>query len=235
MRIFFFCAMPFICCIMGYVAMSYVMDVAHVTTPNLVGLLLPQALSKLSEMQLYGHIISEKEDPDIAPGTILEQMPRAGYRMKLRQSVGLIIIKKPAELLAFNAIGKPINELSHNAEVLGIRAKIHKVGIEGVENICCAQYPGPQRELADHAMQIYIPQPRTMICIMPDFRGMPLVELEHMLVSHGFTLKVLHETTPYNTDHMCHDCIVKDHKPAPGELINKDATRVVHVYVFEKS
>lgn len=235
MRTVLFCTIPFFCCIAGYLAMSHVMNVAGVVAPDVVGCSLTEALSHLSEMQLYGHIITEQEDPDIAEGTILEQMPRAGCSMKMRQSVGLIVVKKPKKLVAFPSVGKLVSEIKQEAALQGIKVKVHEIAMEGVSEACYAQYPRAGQEITDRAMHIYSIKPRIMLCIMPNFIGLSLAEIKQIIVPLGIAMRVFHEGSSSSLDHDCDFCVVKDQKPAPGELIDKKLTRILHLQVSKKS
>jgi beta-lactam-binding protein with PASTA domain len=234
MRTLFFCAIPFICCLGGYMAMSYMINMTDVIVPNVVGCSLSEALLHLSEMQLYGHIIAEQEDGDIAVETIIEQIPIAGYQIKTRQSVGLLVVKKPKKLVAFHAVGKELQDILKEAERLGIRIKIHKIGVEGAIDTCYAQYPHVGQEIADEIMHIYIIKRQDALCMMPNFKGYAMAEVRSALAVFGIGLRVFHGTGGSFEEHDCSSCIVIDQKPASGELIDKKNIHTLYIHVSRK-
>lgn len=212
--------LPFVCFIAGYGAIRSLIRTSQRTVPELGGLLLSEALLLLSQEQLNGFIISQHEDPDLTPTTVIDQAPRAGARLKAGQSIGITIAQQPATVPAPNLVGHNIAEKATSLE-LGIRIKIHPLPIAAKIDHCYAQCPPVGTQLPKHTtIDAYCASGATAERIMPSFKGYTSASLAQLLSDHKIPVTYFHQAGTPAEGHRCDSCIIIDQKPPPGKLFN---------------
>lgn len=222
------------CFCAGYGVMSRFMGVSSVTVPPVVGLPLSRALYCLSERQLFGHVIAEQEDADIAEGTVVGQIPGQGTVLKARQAVGLTIIKKPAVMRAPAWVGQPLADIRAQAHARGIKLKEHVLpGDSTAFSGCYAQYPMPNGDVPDGVVHVYMLSPQADIRLVPSLTALPFGEAERILGEKGVELKIFHlGGSDDQRGRVGQELqVIRAQNPAPGELIDKNKLRRIYVQV----
>ena len=64
---------------------------------------------------------------------------------------------------------------------------------------------------------------------MPDFRGQTTKAAREILSPLGINVRVIHADRATHGDHDCSSCIIKDQKPAPDEVIDRNKMQVFYV------
>lgn len=196
--------------------------------PSLLGLPLQEAITVLSCHNLNARILTEKEETDISPGTILSQNPAPQQKIKPQQSVYLVIAKKAHAAIAPELTGCIESEARKRAENLGIRLKTYAIESQHPQEYCIAQSPAPGSELAEKLMILYVSASTVPMRIFPDLRGLQIADVHNFLEKYTMQLVIM----------PIHDSIserpagtVLDQKPLAGSLIDIRKPLTIHVSV----
>ncbi len=187
-------------------------------TPSLVGKRLDEAVAILSDNNLNLRLLAQKEDADLAPGTIISQTPSAQQKIKPRQSVYLVLSKKPLELLAPHLLAKSTDERKALLATMPIRIKEFQVPSTYPKGFCVAQDPGPQQSIENNQIMLYTSDGGNKPIIWPDFTDKLVSEVQEFLQSHGINPEIMHHLPP-NEAHTCATCQVIEQRPLAGSLL----------------
>lgn len=221
---------PFLFFILGYYAVSWLVQVESIGAPSVVGLSLQDALKTISAAQLQGQIIAEQEEDDLPSGLVLDQNPHAGQRMKKSQSVYLTVAKKPEPLRAPVLSGLMQKKIEERVRDLRIRIKYHDIASNYPVNCCYAQYPVAGDVVEDRMIHAYISSGSTSLRIFPSCRGMKVSDVREFLQNHDITAQIFH-ASHMSADHQCTNCLVRDQKPLAGTLFDLKKTLIVQLIV----
>lgn len=217
--------LPFCSFIAGYIIISSLLPSEELTTPSLIGKHLYDACTVLSEKRLNIRILAEQEETSLPHGTIMNQMPTAGQKIKPQQSVFLVISRQP-----------PIPRTPH---VMGnVRSEIEKVMSKNhgkvlyiylpstlPKDYCIAQQPSPDEPITD-ALTCYLANGKPFPVIFPNFINKPVDDAKAYLAAHGITPEINSSSLLRDQPH---NGIVIDQRPLPGSLIMLDAAHPLKV------
>jgi len=210
---------PFLGFFVGYYGISRV-AVEQREVPSLLGLSLQKAMHLLATQQLAGHIVAEKEDEDLDPGTVLDQTPRAGQRMRRTQPVALVVTKRPDRLLAPICVGLTRAAVEEKLSKAPLVAEFHELESQSPRAVCIAQYPAPEAEIIQGTgMHIYISAGMSPIRLLPDFRAQLATTVVERCQELGIAVQLFHAYL-VASDHVCATCRVCEQKPLAGSCIN---------------
>jgi len=224
---------PFIFFIIGYIGMMRLVRVETVETPAVLGLSLQNGLFALTAVQLHGYILGEREDGDLAPGTIVEQSPQAGTTVKAHQSVGLLVTKRQAEPCAPLYSGRQRAEIIAQSAQEGWRVREHWIEHSAPQGCCIAQYPLAGQPSSDRLIHVYFARGSNAIRVMPDFRGRSVKAVQEAISVFEGVVMVLHQEALLPASHSCETCVVIEQKPLAGTLIVMNKGVRVHVLVAD--
>ena len=212
---------PFISFLVGY-SVSYVMlQKKAIETPRVVGKSLQESMEILSKHSLSGRLLRAQDDAVLAEGTVLDQIPRAGLKIRPNQHVFLVIAKKPPKDIVPECVGKRLDTLI---------APLKKQGIEVIsiatqsyypEGSCIAQDPWPGSSLTHKKVTCLVSAGTTKLAIVPDFKGKHALHVQTFLRDHKIQHEMFHPTI-FDTGHHCDRCVITDQRPMAGSIVDLD-------------
>jgi len=211
--------LPFFFCLSGYYVVSWFVKVDYVVAPAVIGLELKEALQKLAAHNVHGHIAREREDPDVADGLVLDQIPYAGQKMKASQPMYITIAHQPAPQRAPELRGLRRGEIEQEAQRGGIRIKYYALEHIMPIDYCFAQFPACGDVLSDHTMYVYLSSGLTSLRIFPVCKHMAVEVVRAYFESLGMKVQIFHRESVVG-DHVCDTCTVVDQKPLAGTLFS---------------
>lgn len=209
---------PFASFWLGYLIMSSFYAAPCIITPSLIGQPLCQACITLNSLQLNPCILSQKEDPDLAPDTIINQTPQAGTKTKQNQTIYLVISKKPAMPIAPYLTNRPSDECTKELEKIGVKPVFYRVNGTGITGHVIAQTPAAGSPIEHNAMILYINNPHPKPIIFPSFKGKPALEVIEFLENHGCIVTCIPSPMAYHRP-LDESSIIIDQRPLAGSLI----------------
>lgn len=221
---------PFIFFCVGYLATGFFFKTSELEVPNIVGKHIHEAISQLSVEKLNIRIIKDKEDPSLAPGTVISQDPHSGKKIKSNQTVFVTVSQKPRPLLAPCFIGSEIQRLEQELKTKNIRAKIYHMESDHPKGTCIAQIPEENEPLEGKKITLYVSEGTKKFMLLPDFRNKKMEEISETLKEQNLETKIVHHNS-VDDDHQCIDCIVEHQRPLPGSLISPEKPLALQLQV----
>src|SRR5579872_4934222 len=118
---------PFICFAGGYFVTRSLFHQTEMKAPALIGKNLFEAFTILSNNNLSPRLLDQKIDPDLPEGTVINQLPAAGQSIKQRQTVFVVLSKKPPVTPAPLLVGKSLNEIEKLGASMPYKIKTYLV------------------------------------------------------------------------------------------------------------
>ncbi len=221
--------LPFICFFGSYFAFHCFFAPNTLATPTLMGKQLPEAIQLLSDTNLNMRILSQKEDHDLPPGTILSQIPSANSSIRPHQSLFVVISKQVEQKQAPNFLQKKSDTCYEIAEKHAIVVKTYEIS-HLIENICIGQLPGPNQPLIDNRITLYISKGSSKPSLLPSFKKRSLEEVASFLTENSIKYSVIH-AKPIDTQHTCKNCVISQQKPLAGSLIDLKKPLTIQLFV----
>ncbi len=207
---------PFLFFLVGFYGASLLVQQTPFDTPALIGLPVAEAVTLLSEKELNARILAKKEKPDVEPGTVIEQVPHAGQRIKPHQSVFLVVAKQPQKLQTPLFTGLSLSEAQKEADSKRIRLKIWMIPDIAPHDTVISQWPRPEKELETLQATLYVSEgTMSAIRLVPDFKGIPLADAESRLKREGINVSSFS-----NTNRPANEIIIQSQKPLPGSIVD---------------
>jgi beta-lactam-binding protein with PASTA domain len=224
--------LPFLCFLLGYAFMSSRYPLKELEVPHVVGKQIKDIIKPISSQNLNIRIVTEKEDPHLPDGTIIQQTPQPGQKVKPYQSIFLVISKQPNPLVMPQVVGVYESDIIKQLKEQGLHATYCKVPSYKPIGMCIAQSPQAHAPIQE-PITIYISQGNERPVIMPDFRGHTADEIIEFLqlypnyVSYEF---IHHGPTP--SLHRCSSCIVVDQRPLPGSILTMNKDKPLYIQLL---
>lgn len=222
--------LPFILFWAGYFCMHWYVTAPAQNTPNLIGKQLAQATQILAQHNLNVRILTEKEESDILPTTVLQQKPAPGKKIKDNQPVFLVISKKPVPVCAPVCTGKQIQEVQKMLENARIKAKIYELPALAPTGICIGQSPCAGTPLEQKKLIIYVSSSEKKQLLFPDLKQSTVAQVQEFLALYKPQIKIIH-THPIEQNHICTTCIIVDQKPLAGSIMKEQTGFIVQLQV----
>lgn len=173
-----------------YTAMRVEMRSTEVVVPGLAGLTVDQAQTTAGPQGLVLQVVEQRNDPRVASGHILEQMPHPGASVRRGRKVKLVLSLGGKVLTVPNVVGHAAREvaieLRQGGFVPGEEARVFSYDMP--EGRVLAQVPPPQTSAVPssrvHRLVSDGPPPR--FWIMPDLTGRSRAEAESWVALAGF-------------------------------------------------
>ena len=220
--------LPFGSFLGGYLLMQHLMHIDTIKTPALVGKTIEQALGIISEHNLNVRLLAQKEEPDLPIGTILNQTPSAGQKIKPHQSIFLVVSTHPPVNSAPDVINISIDDITNLLADTNIRIRIYHLPSSYPCNHCFAQSPAPHEPLEHSQLLLYISAGNAKPIIWPNFTDKKVNTVTEFLDAHHIQSQIVH-TTPHKQPHTCTTCQITEQRPLAGTLITLDDTKPLSV------
>jgi beta-lactam-binding protein with PASTA domain len=207
--------------------MSHFWKFSTVVVPGVVGQPVENALRILSASHLSLFLLKEKEDPAVAPGTILTQVPSAQEIVKEHQTIYCVISREPSKKIMPSLIGLTRPEIEALCKKNDIAYKLYSQPSENRKGICIAQFPEGGTECsAQQIVTVYYADPCSKEVICPSFIGQALSTVRDFLSSYDIDCKV-----HYHKPDAAHislppddQWIIVDQRPHPGTICTMSPT-----------
>jgi len=221
---------PFLSFLSGYYLVSYFFSINEIEVPNLIGKTLAEASKILSDHNLNLRILTQKEDPDLPDGTILDQNP-VKQKIKVNKSIYLVVSKKFVDCKMPEFRGKEFSEIKQFIEKLGIRSKVYY--LEGIfkENQCICQFPMPGKLFDKNGKIIlYLSSGNSKKPILfPDFRDLNLKEVIDFLSLYNLNANLSFKNSEQYDPNNLYKIV--DQRPLSGSLINLSKNINIQLHV----
>lgn len=191
---------PFFMFIFGYYLLHVFLQRKDVFVPNVIGKNIQAAMNVLSEKNLSIRLLREQEDPDLPEGIILDQFPKADYKVKPNQHLFLVVSKKPKPILAPDFLGQSQKDIVKLASKLGVQVETFWVNSIYAINSCLAQYPSSDQMVNNRKILAYFSSGSKNLYVVPDLRGYKVDLIKDALKSENINLEVFH-TNPVEQAH----------------------------------
>ncbi len=221
--------MPFASFLLGYYLFALICKVDTFETPALVGKNLHEVFITLSHHNLNPRLVTIKEDGDLPAGTVIQQTPLAGTKIKSHQSVFLVITKKPNAIITPNYIHRTASAIMQEATQNHLRIKSYYLDAPYPKDMCIAQSPPPGTPLDDRKIIIYLASATPKPVIVPNFKHMPVNDVVEFLNSYGITTTITHNPGCLDTHTCTHECIITDQRPLAGSLVTLQGAKQLHM------
>lgn len=193
--------------------------------PHLIGKELQSSLLLLSEKNLNPRILAQKEDPDLPAGTVIDQTPPAGKKIKPYQSIFLVLSTTLAQLQAPHLIGKPIESNCKELEAVGIKAKLFWLDHPYPKGHCFAQMPEAGHPLENNQITLYVSAGSNKPILWPDFRGKSVERVNEFLTPHGIKPQIVRgasRRSMHCQHELLDEAVIIDQRPLPGSILKID-------------
>lgn len=219
---FLLCSLlPFIFFIVGYYGAYRLWGTKVITVPSLIGTQL-LSLPSCVDSHLTIRIQEEVEDAYLLAGTIIQQHPAAGQKIKIQQPLELTITRRPCPGRAPQLIGMYQEQALKKAEAQALRCKFYFCSSAYPTGYCIAQYPNADQELAHKTIVLYISSGSEKMYLVPDFKGLSIKRIREFLeqFKENNMPLISYEVYPKASDvhTSCDACVVQSQKPAAGSF-----------------
>lgn len=221
--------LPLICFYGTYFAFHCFFAPKILITPSLIGKQLPEAVQILSDIHLNMRILSQKEDTELTPGTIISQTPSAHSSIRPHQSIFVVISRQAEQKKAPNFLQKrndDCNKIAQNNELV---VKTYQVPYF-IDDICIGQIPDPHKPLHDNRISLYISKEPSKQFVLPSFKKRTLEEVTEFLTEKGIKYTVTH-AKHIEAQHSCKNCSVIQQKPLAGSFIDSKKPLTIQLFV----
>lgn len=194
----------------GFVTFKVLTFSRTVKVPSLYDMSLLEADEALNKTGLYLKIEGEDYDPKVQAGRILRQDIPAGYAVKTKRSIGVVVSKGPRVYSIPLIVNMPLNDAEEMLMEKGLKiGKVIKVHSDSVgKNRIVAQQPEPDERLTGPITILVSEGPQDIAYYCPDFEGKNLQDARQTAQKMGLTV----ETTGTGT-------VIASQQPAPGTLV----------------
>ena len=192
-----------------------------VTMPDVRGMTVEGAATRLGSLQLDVEVLRQRSDPTIPEGMILQQIPDPESQVRGGRTVMVITSSGPPAGALPSLVGLSLRQaevtLQRESFRLGRVLRLRRPGV--TEPVVDFQDPAAGTELFKGAVvSLVVAEPAAVDLLrMPDLNGVPLYKARQVITEAGFVLApVTYERTsrvPPN--------IVLDQRPAAGRRIPK--------------
>lgn len=228
--ILFWCLLPFVGCLGGYLISGYFIQKTEIVTPLVIGKSLLQSVEILSHERLGVRLLTQKEDPSLPEATVIDQLPKPGQLIRPNQNVFVTTSTKQPPQSAPDWWGKRIKDLMPILEKQGLQVALVDLSSSYPQGMCIAQVPTAGQPLQGKSVRLYVSMGLPLLAVMPSFNGLTIIAFEKLLEKKDMRVEYIHETTIADS-HVCADCIITEQHPVAGAIIDLSRTLDVQVQV----
>ena len=202
----------------GFVTFRVLSYSRAVHVPSLHDMSLLEADEALNKVGLYLKIEGEDYDAKVQPGRIVRQDIPAGYKVKEKRSIGVVVSKGPRVYSIPLIVNMPLGDAEEVLMEKGLKiGQIIRVHSDSVgKNRIVAQEPGPDERLTGPITVLVSAGAQDIEYYCPDFAGKDIEDARQVAQKMGLTV----ETTGSGA-------FVASQKPSPGtEVKSGDALQL---------
>lgn len=179
----------------GFVTFRVLSFSRAVKVPSLYNMSLLEADEALNKTGLYLKIEGEDYDPKVQPGRIVRQDIPAGYEVKEKRSIGVVVSKGPRVYSIPLIVNMPLGDAEGMLMEKGLKiGRIIRVHSDSVgKNRIVAQKPGPEERLTGPITVIVSNGPQDIEYYCPDFTGKDIEEAKQIAHKMGLTVETAGE------------------------------------------
>lgn len=221
---------PFIFFIAGYFSINQIFShKKEINIPYLIGSSVIDGIKILSDLNLNLRILTQKEEPDLIPGTIITQNP-VNQKVKQNQTVYVAISKKPDFFKMPDFKSKKLNEINKELSKVNIKPKIYYLESIYPENYCIAQFPVKNETTENKKVILYISTGNNKEIIFPDLKNNNLKKVIEIFAINNIKTKIVLKNSNeiYNDQK---DYTIIDQRPFPGSLIKLNSNLIVKLII----
>lgn len=219
--------LPFLFFIAGYYGINFFARTQEtVTTPDLIGKQIPDALLAASNTQLALKIIETQEATTFTEPTILEQIPAPGMTVRVGSTVHIMVAQPPATEQTPDLITSNQTNLPKPCTITGIHVATSLPVKDGTP---LAQYPEPGAPLRD-TITVYKSKNDELL-IMPDVTGHLVFEVEDLWKKYGLQVEVHAEHVKASKFQLTDTARITEQQPQAGTIFNVNKPPVIHLRV----
>jgi beta-lactam-binding protein with PASTA domain len=221
--------LPFFCFGGGYIVTRTILHHTMVTVPSLLGKTTDIALRQLSEKNLNPRIIGLVDEPDLEPGTIITQIPRAEAQARPYQTIFLVISARPTKQIAKQWIGLKQEAIAQSCAVDHISPLFIAIPHTLPAGHCFAQFPSEGSVIIDRPI-FYIAAQAHQKYIWPSLIDAPAFDAFEALKKQGITIHSIGENASATGQELKQLHII-DQRPLPGSFITYDSMNPPSIHV----
>ncbi len=230
---------PFLAFLLGYQLINFFQQTTELTTPNIIGCNLYDALKNLSAQNLNLRIITEKTDPSLPDQIIISQKPYAGQTIKPNQTIFVVTSRKPDATLAPDLIGKTSAEIKILTQHDGLKILNYTQNSKHKIGTCIAQNPVPHSPMHKRQVTVYLSAGQNQPVLMPDLINLELVQVREFLAQNNLKLVVVNLDLNNNLEDRtgvdsASNYLISEQWPLAGTIIKLDQLTEVRVKVGEQ-
>ena len=173
-----------------FLAMRVEMRSTEVGVPDLAGLTLDEARARVNPLELVLEVVDQRNDPGVASGRVLEQMPpagasvRRGRKLKLILSLGGKVLLVPD--LTGSAARTAVIELVQQGFAPGDEARVPSYELEAGRILAQVPAPGASVVPQSRLHRLVSDGPPPSVFVMPDLTGRSRQDAERRIALYGF-------------------------------------------------
>jgi hypothetical protein len=220
---------PFFCFASGYLITRTLLHRAIVLVPALVGKTADIALTQLSEKNLNARIIGLVDEPDLAPGTVINQIPRAEAQARPYQTIFLVLSSRPTKQIAKQWIGLKQETIAQSCATDHISPLFFAIPHTLPAGQCFAQFPSEGAVITERPI-FYIATQIQQKYIWPSFINAHAFDAFEIVKKQGVAIHIIGEHTQASPQELKQLRIV-DQRPLPGSFAMHDSIHPLSIHV----
>jgi serine/threonine-protein kinase len=162
----------------------------EISVPDLVGLDLEAAAREVEPLELRLQVVDQRNDPAVASGRVLEQMPRAGSSVRRGRKVRLVVSLGGEVLAVPDLIGQASRaveiQLRQDGFVPGEEARVTTRGARAGTVIGQVPPAGSPAVPSSRVHRLVSDGPAVRTWVMPDLIGLARDDAERWVTGAGF-------------------------------------------------
>lgn len=220
---------PFICFFIGYFVISHYFFATKIIVPSLIGKQLSDCAPSLAQQKLSLRFLSEREEPNLPEGTIIEQIPAAGQTIRPQQQILIITTKKPQAPTAPRCCGLDLETITQQVQKQGLTIQQCNLPHKK-EGICYAQSPTEGQPINNKTITIGTGKYEPNFVIMPNLYEQSVEQICKLLKNTAFKLEIFYHHQKV-APHLCQEYLCINQNPIAGSLLNNSKSGTIQIEI----
>ncbi|KKR96652.1 MAG: Serine/threonine-protein kinase PrkC family protein [candidate division TM6 bacterium GW2011_GWE2_41_16] len=232
--VFWLAVIPFFLFLLGYLVPAFIFNQKAGVCPSFIGQRIADAIKPISAFPLNVRISSEVINEELAEGTILQQKPEPGQRIKPYQSIYLVISRKKQQLcMPAVPLHAKVQNVSELLEKNGIHLKTYPLPSHLPNDTVIALWPIQGALLGTKAPSAYafVAHNTSTLSIMPSLKKIPLEFVEQLIKKYDGIIQILNQPEELAAIAADHQPLVSEQRPTSGSIVDLKKQLTVYVTV----